>query len=144
MRQVVFFFVFICFAVTATSSYAVSNQLLIERAKKAVREKLKDPEAARFRNVRKKKGYEGVVIGEVNAKNSFGAYVGYDRFYVSFGEDEPPFVAFGQDHLDALNKSVEEFKKTKKEGKTLFRSGDSILVEANIRLVKWMFVDGWE
>lgn len=144
MRQVVFFFVFICFAVTATSSYAVSNQLLIERAKKAVREKLKDPEAARFRNVRKKKGHEGVVIGEVNAKNSFGAYVGYDRFYVSLGEDEPPFVAFGKDHLDALNKSVEEFKKTKKEGKTLFRSGDSILVEANIRLVKWMFVDGWE
>ena len=37
-----------------------------------------DPESAKFRNVRKSiLGY----CGEVNAKNSFGAYVGYKIFH---------------------------------------------------------------
>lgn len=32
------------------------------------------------------------LCGEVNAKNAFGAYVGYKRFYVSGGKDSSAFI----------------------------------------------------
>lgn len=50
---------------------------------KIVKSTLKDPESAEFRNV---KGY----CGEVNAKNSYGGYTGFDKFYVS--DQIPVFV----------------------------------------------------
>lgn len=40
---------------------------------------IKDPKSAQFRNQRG-------VCGEVNAKNSFGAYSGYQRFIAASGE----------------------------------------------------------
>ena len=43
-----------------------------------VRESLKDPDSAQFKNV---KGY----CGEVNSKNSYGGYVGFNKFYISNG-----------------------------------------------------------
>lgn len=46
-------------------------------AKRAVAEKLKDPSSAQFQNVRESGEY---VCGEVNGKNSFGAYSGFRRF----------------------------------------------------------------
>lgn len=45
---------------------------------------LKDPDSAKFRNVKVK---WDTVCGEVNAKNSFGGYVGYRRFYAIDGKD---------------------------------------------------------
>ncbi|MGG7604651.1 hypothetical protein [Massilia sp. BKSP1R2A-1] len=45
---------------------------------------LKDPESVRFRNVRVK--WEAV-CGEMNAKNGFGGYVGFRRFYAIDGTD---------------------------------------------------------
>jgi len=44
----------------------------------AVAAGLADPEAARFRNIRK---VESGFCGEVNGKNRFGAYVGFEPFY---------------------------------------------------------------
>lgn len=56
----------------------------IEAAKKTVAAKLKDPEAARFQNLRMVTYAEGnLVCGEVNGKNSYGAYVGYRPFAAS-------------------------------------------------------------
>lgn len=59
---------------------------MVSKAKSAVSRDFKDPEAAKFRNVgiyKSTTGKGGVsVCGEVNAKNSFGAYVGYKRFVV--------------------------------------------------------------
>lgn len=55
---------------------------------------LKDPESARFRNVftKENKKEDGsisyLVCGEINAKNSYGAYVGYKPFYYSDGWGE--------------------------------------------------------
>lgn len=42
---------------------------------------LKDPDSAKFRNVRMK-AFDGmhVVCGEVNAKNSYGGYTGFKKF----------------------------------------------------------------
>jgi len=52
----------------------------------AVRESLKDPDSAMFRNQ-----VDG--CGEVNAKNSFGGYVGYRRFYtMPFRSEKGDFV----------------------------------------------------
>ncbi|WP_430434280.1 hypothetical protein [Methyloversatilis sp.] len=60
---------------------------LIEASKEAVRQVMKDPKSAEFRDVK----YHAarwtnppVVCGEVNAKNSYGAMAGFERFvYVS-------------------------------------------------------------
>lgn len=56
-----------------------------EQAKTAamdsVKRTLKDPASARFQNLRVQTHPEGkIVCGEVNAKNSFGGYVGFRQF----------------------------------------------------------------
>lgn len=53
----------------------------IERGKNAIREKLRDPSSAEFRNVTFHSG-GGVPMacGEVNANNGFGGKGGYERF----------------------------------------------------------------
>lgn len=56
----------------------------IAAAKTLVASSLKDPESAKFRNVAiRPYGYGRVVCGEVNAKNSYGGYVGFTRFVAS-------------------------------------------------------------
>ncbi len=47
-------------------------------ATRAVADLTRDPSAAQFRQVRQ--GYGATVCGEVNAKNAFGAYVGFTPF----------------------------------------------------------------
>lgn len=77
---------------------------IVTASQEGVRSRLKDPSSADFRNV----GYysggkEGgaAVCGEVNAKNSFGAFSGFERF-VAMG----PEVAF-------LSRDVEPTEFTK-------------------------------
>ncbi|WP_103728931.1 hypothetical protein [Novosphingobium sp. HII-3] len=50
-------------------------------AKEAVSRNLKDPEATQFRDVRTCFKDPGIVMGEFNGKNSYGAYVGFASFY---------------------------------------------------------------
>jgi hypothetical protein len=53
----------------------------IETGKEQIKGRLKDPDSAKFRNVH---FYSGggvpVTCGEVNSKNSFGGYTGFERF----------------------------------------------------------------
>jgi len=61
----------------------MSEQELIEIAKQdaITNTNLKDPSSATFKNVRVvRKTDRKLVCGEINAKNSFGAYVGYQPF----------------------------------------------------------------
>jgi hypothetical protein len=52
-----------------------------ERGQNAIKSKLKDPESALFRNVKfHSSGGIPVTCGEVNAKNGFGGYSGFERF----------------------------------------------------------------
>ena len=46
-------------------------------AQAKVREMLRDPESARFRNITR---HGGVICGEVNSKNGFGGYAGFANF----------------------------------------------------------------
>lgn len=57
----------------------------IEISKDAVRNRLKDPRSAQFRNVvfHAYQGTTPVVCGEVNATNSYGGYSGYQGFIAS-------------------------------------------------------------
>ncbi|MFW1945771.1 hypothetical protein ACG93R_19995 [Acinetobacter guillouiae] len=49
------------------------------KIEKLVKDQLKDPQTAEFKNVKGK-------CGEVNAKNSYGGYIGYKRFVVEHDE----------------------------------------------------------
>lgn len=66
----------------------------VERGKDAARAKLKDPDSAQFRNVYFHEGADGVPMacGEVNSKNSFGGYGGFQKF-MSAGDPELTFMA---------------------------------------------------
>lgn len=57
---------------------------LIRLGEKYVREKVREPQAALFRN--QFVGKTGAPCGEVNAKDAFGAYIGYQR-YISVARD---------------------------------------------------------
>jgi hypothetical protein len=65
----------------------------IYSGKKAVREKLKDPQSAKFRNVYFNKRSTGLSMtcGEVNSKNSFGAFTGFQKF-ISAGRSDTTFL----------------------------------------------------
>jgi hypothetical protein len=62
----------------------LSSDSKIPKAKRAVEFLLKDPDSAEFRSVRE--SAKRYVCGEVNAKNSFGAYTGFRRFAVDVSE----------------------------------------------------------
>jgi len=58
------------------------NNELISKAKSAVIYLLKDPQSAQFRNVHVGTDNPALVRGEVNSKNSYGGYSGFERFLV--------------------------------------------------------------
>ncbi|WP_162928365.1 hypothetical protein [Sphingopyxis terrae] len=67
----------------ATQPYADrgKQEAWIAAAQISVKKRLKDPSSAEFRNVHFYSGGKAAVAcGEVNAKNSFGGYSGYERF----------------------------------------------------------------
>ncbi len=65
----------------------------MDLGKQAVKKQLHDPSSAKFRNVYFNKGSDGIPMtcGEVNSKNSFGGYGGYQKF-VSAGKPELTFL----------------------------------------------------
>ncbi len=69
----------------AASAHA-DDQQQIELAKQIAVHDLKDPDSAQFRDlVARNTGKDYAVCGEINAKNSYGGYVGYRQFYVLVG-----------------------------------------------------------
>lgn len=64
-------------------SEKTKESYFMEEAKDAVRSRLKDADSATFQKVRhyNSKQYGHIACGEVNAKNSFGGYTGFQRFF---------------------------------------------------------------
>jgi hypothetical protein len=63
---------------------------------KSVAAKLKDPSSAKFRKVffhlaKLNNKHAPISCGEVNSKNSFGGYIGYQR-YISAGHPELTYL----------------------------------------------------
>jgi hypothetical protein len=83
-------------AADAAKRAKTDQQIWVIRGQEAVTAKLKDPESAQFRNtffhMAKLDGKEvPVSCGEVNSKNSFGGYGGYQR-YISAGSAELTYL----------------------------------------------------
>lgn len=55
----------------------------VAQAKQALTRDFKDPASAQYRNLFISGTHSPVLCGEVNAKNSYGAYIGYQRFYAT-------------------------------------------------------------
>lgn len=88
---------------------------LIEQAKKKVAAELRDPASAQFREVHtapQKGRSTPAVCGEVNGRNAYGGYAGFQKFYVlgdevrldpgeGLGslEDTTSALAFSTDHM---------------------------------------------
>lgn len=71
-------------------SARADDALLLESAKRVAVIGLKDPSSAQFRNLEvRKAGKSMAVCGEINAKNSYGGYVGFVKFYVLAGSATP-------------------------------------------------------
>lgn len=72
-------------------------------AKAQVASSLKDQDSAKFRNVViRPYGYGRVVCGEVNAKNSYGGYVGFTRFVAS---NEESAIEDNSSQYQAINEA---------------------------------------
>lgn len=68
-----------------TTTSSDTQQSAVE---KIVRAQLKDPESARFQNIRQVG--RGEICGQVNAKNAFGGYVGFQHFWLKDIEARRP------------------------------------------------------
>ncbi|MBQ4854060.1 hypothetical protein IMW82_05180 [Rhodanobacter sp. B2A1Ga4] len=70
----------------AADHSATPKQLTVVKSAFSEVQTLKDPDSVKLKNVRISKDN---VCGEVNAKNSYGAYVGYTTFYgMYFAKDK--------------------------------------------------------
>lgn len=77
--KIIVLFVFLFVASFGSAAFYIKRALPIKEAKKVIESGLYDPDSAQFRNM----GIgEHFVCGEVNAKNRFGAFVGFKAFAV--------------------------------------------------------------
>ncbi|MCX6178571.1 MAG: hypothetical protein NT163_04240 [Chlorobiales bacterium] len=114
-----------------------ADQRMLEKAKEAVMNSLKDPESARFRHMHIKSGDPMSVQGEVNAKNSYGAYNGYQKFYVEIDLDKISTER-------AIVKLIEETHGTCWESEKVLEKNHVVREKPKeIRIYKEMFVEGW-
>lgn len=106
----------------------------VERVKDAVRAQLKDPSSAQFTNVRTVGDQAALAVcGEVNAKNSFGAYVGPQRFWgTNYGSDGSANAFLMKENertycevTDQATKTVDDELAAKRKARTDRASGPS-------------------
>lgn len=69
----------------------MSEFALIDRGKDMAAARLRDPDSAQFRSVRFSDRRGPTVCGEINGRNAFGAYAGFQRF-VSGGSPGTTFL----------------------------------------------------
>lgn len=90
----------------------------VERdAEKRVASELRDPSSAQFRNVRVVDQVDGsqAVCGEVNAKNAYGGYVGFEPFVhvlgvVHIGDDDVESIRAESRHCVMAGRTDEQFE----------------------------------
>ena len=96
----------VCAAFVATAALAQDEQVLIETTKQAVAGAMKDPSSVQFQNLTVLNGGKTrAVCGEYNAKNSYGGYVGFKRFY-KYEDSANIVVKKGDPILDRLVDAV--------------------------------------
>lgn len=85
MRNLLLLAALVCGAASAQTDYSE----VVTRAKSAVTRDLKDPSSAQYRNlyISESTGAHHTLCGEINAKNGYGAYVGFKPFYAEVEGD---------------------------------------------------------
>lgn len=80
--------IFMLLVTTASTASFADNNYLMNQTKQNVKDMLKDPESAQFRNVKIAVNTVGEksVCGQVNAKNSYGGYTGFKSFYAKIND----------------------------------------------------------
>lgn len=94
MKQIVFLLAAVGFLFAQTSFEKASSQerRWILKGQEAIKAKLKDPESAKFKNVFfSRSGDIPMTCGQVNSKNGFGGYTGFQRF-ISAGSPDTSFL----------------------------------------------------
>lgn len=81
-------------------------------AQAKVRELLRDPESARFRNITR---HGGVICGEVNSKNGFGGYAGFANFSYEVATGKALVDDMDEEFAVPLAKSTCDLARTKEE-----------------------------
>lgn len=83
----------------------VSKQgLWIIKSKEGIKKRLKDPDSAKFKDVRfYSGGTTPVVCGQVNAKNAMGGYSGFERFIASGDNEDIAFLASDVEAGDSID-----------------------------------------
>lgn len=76
-----------CMAALLSATPAVALELTEEQVEVLTRG-LRDPLSAQFRNVRKSEKHDFVICGEMNAKNAYGGYVGFRKFWLNTNHNE--------------------------------------------------------
>ena len=100
---------------------ACSAQSELEaKAKEAIKYQMKDPESAEFREVRVYPE-KNLVCGEVNAKNSFGAYGGFEPF--SYDDGQTTIGSIEEVCIDAMVENTIAIMKRAKQMKMSMPEG---------------------
>lgn len=81
-------------------------------AQEKVRELLRDPESARFKNISR---HGDVVCGEVNSRNGFGGYAGFADFSYEISTGEARVDDMDEGFAVPLAKSTCDLARTKEE-----------------------------
>lgn len=110
---------YLCLALFALSACTSKEQAAADKLKAVVAAKMKDPASATFSRLR---WNDPTLCGEVNAKNSFGAYAGADRFWATATFVETRTEAASRDEAlvgtpaaDEWKHSADRFDKTWRE-----------------------------
>ena len=114
MKSVTFLLVLI-FIIPATSFSREALDSEKEYIEIAVKAKLKDPESSKFKNI--KLSEDMSFCGDVNAKNGFGGYSGFSKFYGMYLPREkvaPVVVVIGISDDDSSEKAITQMCLDKK------------------------------
>jgi hypothetical protein len=89
-----------------TAREPITDPQVLDQIKEKVAEDFKDPSSAQLRRVVKFESQGTVICGEVNAKNSYGAYVGFTRFAIRASADGA-LSLLGTKRYDAVLRQVD-------------------------------------
>lgn len=88
-------------------SKPIRSATYFAKAKHAISEKMREPEATRFKpeySAYSLSNGDVVVCGTVNGKNAYGGYVGYRPFYIRFRNEAVQSVHFSDDVVGFVTK----------------------------------------
>jgi hypothetical protein len=108
----------------------------IKKAKHNLANKMKDPSSVQWKDIRKID--ENLVCGEYNAKNSYGAYIGFKKFAslrdLLILDDEQAIIIAGCDGEESSKKEMDKIThklNEKSKAKKLLEKNNEIIDEAH-------------